>query len=148
MENWASPNRKNYIVLACITCEGVILLTRKEILGGEETEAPTINLFVPTVCSSCEEGKEVLGLFGSSNRVSAKAVWTSLSISYGMIRTWQPFLAMKDFLKGELSVPTTKVNLAQRDEVKRMVGSGYMVQSVVLDHNTVQAHPYLQCGFF
>jgi hypothetical protein len=58
---------------------------------------------------------------------------------------------MKAFLEGELSEPTTKVKLVQRDEIRDKLGSSYMVQSVLLDHSTgrvVQVHPYLQSGFF
>ena len=50
----------------------------------------------------------------------------------------------------ELALPTTKVKLVQRDEVRDMVGSDYIVQSVLLDHNTgrtAEVHPYLQTGF-
>jgi hypothetical protein len=59
--------------------------------------------------------------------------------------------AMKAFTEGELSVPTTKVKLVQRDEITDMLGSHYIVQSVLVGHSTgrgVQVHPYLQSGFF
>jgi hypothetical protein len=74
----------------------------------------------------------------------------SLSISYGIIRMWQPFLAMNAFLGVELSVLTTKVKLVQYDEVRDMVGSGYIVQSVLLDHKTgrPEVQKYLHTGFF
>jgi hypothetical protein len=131
------------MVLACITCENVVLLTTKD--GGF---AKTTDLFLPTVCVSCEKDER---MSGSSGVGSATALWTSLSISHSIIRTWQPFLAMKAFLEGGLSEPTTKVKLVQRDEVRDKVRSKYMVQSVLLDHSTgrvVQVYPYLQSGFF
>ena len=132
-------------MLACITCENVVLLTAEaEIL---REKGKTMDLFLPTVCVSCEgdERRKILPFVKS-----ATAMWTSLSISSGIIRMWQPFLAMNAFLGGELSVPTTKVKLVQRDEVRNMVGSDYIVQSVLLDHKTGRAevHTYLQCGFF
>jgi hypothetical protein len=130
------------MVLACITCENVVLLTTKdEVLRDKD-------LFLPTVCVSCEKDKRIMGNSGIG---SATALWTSLSISHSIIRMWQPFLTMKAFLEGELSEPTTKVRLVQRDEVTDKLGSNYMVQSVLLDQSTgrvVQVHPYLQSGFF
>jgi hypothetical protein len=114
------------MVLACITCENVILLTTKdEVLPGKD-------LFLPTVYVSCEKDERM----GNSGIGSATALWTSLSIIHSMIGTWQPFWAMKAFLEGELSEPTTKVKLVQRDEVRDKLGSNYMVQSVLLDHGT------------
>jgi hypothetical protein len=58
---------------------------------------------------------------------------------------------MKAFLEGEPSVLTTKVKLVQRDKVRDIVRSNYIVQSVLLDYSTgraVQGHLYLQSGFF
>ncbi|KAF8846474.1 hypothetical protein BDZ45DRAFT_459250 [Acephala macrosclerotiorum] len=155
MDNWiiSSSNRKVHVVLACITCENVILLTTKdEILRAKSNnESQTMNLFVPTVCSSCEKGEEVSQGFSHGIEKRHEAIWTSLSISCGMIQTWQPFSAMKAFLEGKLSVQTPKVKLVQRDEVRDMVGLDYMARSVLLDYSTGQAaevHPYLQSGFF
>jgi hypothetical protein len=57
---------------------------------------------------------------------------------------------MNAFLGVELSVLTTKVKLVQYDEVRDMVGSGYIVQSVLLDHKTgrPEVQKYLHTGFF
>lgn len=78
---------KSHIVLACITCEKVILFTRsnKDRKAARQTIQSVmrvipvdpdprefndmiINLFLPTVCSSCDK----------------LASWTSLSISRGI----------------------------------------------------------------
>lgn len=147
MENWiiSSTDRKAHIVLACITCENVVLLTAEtEIL--REQQGKTMDLFLPTVCMSCEEDerRKVLPLGKST------AMWTSLSISHNMIRPWQPFSAMNALLGGELCIPLTKVKLVRRGEVRDMVGSDYVVQSVLLDRKTGRAevHKYLHTGFF
>jgi hypothetical protein len=97
----------------------------------------------PRICLVSRIGPQFF--MGNSGLGSATALWTSLSI-----RMWQPFLAMKDFLKGGLSEPATKVKLVQRDEVRDKLGSNYMVPSVLLDHSAgrVEVHPYLQSGFF
>lgn len=144
MYNW-TPDWNAHVVLACIACENVVLLTTKaEIL---REKAQTNNLFLPTVCVSCEKDEMMAGGIGS-----ATALWTSLSISHNIIRTWQPFLEMKAFLEGELAVLTkkAKVKLVKCDEVRDKVGSDYIVQSVLLDGNTghAEVHPYLQSGFF
>jgi hypothetical protein len=145
MESWGyfASDWKAQVVLACITCENVVLLTTKpEIL---RKKAQTTNLFLPTVCLSCEKDERMAGTG------SATALWTSLSISHNIIRTWQPFLEMRAFLEGELFTPTTKVKLAQRDEVRDKVGYEYIVRSVLLDPSpgvAIQVHPYLQSGFF
>jgi hypothetical protein len=132
-------------VLACITCENIVLLTTKpEIL---REEAQTTNLFLPTVCESCEKDEWMMGPVGS--RIgSARPLWTSLSISHDIIRMWQPFLKMA-FPEGLLSASKTNVKLVQRDEVRHKVESDYIVQSV--DCSTghrVEVHPYLLSGFF
>jgi hypothetical protein len=130
------------MVLACITCENVVLLTTKDkVLRNKD-------LFLPTVCVSYEKDERIMENSGIG---SATVLWISLSISHSIIGIWQPFLAMKAFLEGELSEPTTKVRLVQRNKVTDKLGSNYMVQSVLLDQSTgqvVQVHPYLQSGFF
>jgi hypothetical protein len=120
MESWGyfASDWKAQVVLACITCENVVLLTTKpEIL---RKKAQTTNLFLPTVCLSCENNERMAGTG------SATPLWTSLCISHNIIRTWQPFLEIRAFLEGELFTPTTKVKLAQRDEVRDKVGSEYI----------------------
>jgi hypothetical protein len=142
MENWiiSSPESKARIVLACITCENVVLLTTKDEILREMRQA--LSLFLPTVCLSCKKDGEMI--YGKTT------MWISLSISYNIIRMWQPFLAMKAFLGGELSMSPTAVNLVQHDEVRDMVRSNYVVQSMLLDDKTGRAevHPYLHTGFF
>jgi len=149
MENWtySSPDWKAYIVLACITCENVVLLsTKPEIL---EKKAQTTNLFLPTVCVLCEKDERMSGAVGSNGIGYATALWTSLSISHNIIRMWQPFLEMSAFLEGELLAPKTKVKLVQRDEVRDKVESNYIVQSVGrTTGDRVEVHPYLLSGFF
>jgi hypothetical protein len=144
MENWiSSTDRKVYIVLACITCKNVVLLTTKG-----EVLANYMDLFLPTVCLSYENDERII----ESSRIgSASALWTSLSISYSIIQIWQPFLAIKAFLEGELSEPIIKVKLVQCNKVRDKLGSNYIVQSMLLDYSTgrvVQVYPYLQSGFF
>jgi hypothetical protein len=96
MENWtySSPDGKAHVVLACITCENVVLLTTKPEILREKKQ--TINLFLPTVCVLCEKDEKRLVGVGIG-----LALWISLSISHNIIRTWQPFLEMRAFLEGD-----------------------------------------------
>jgi hypothetical protein len=142
----ASVNQRANIVLACITCENVVLLKAKPEILVEGMG--TTNVFLPTVCVSCEK-KERMGPLGWINIPYTTAIWTSLSISSGMIQTWRPFSAMKAFLEGELPVPTP-VKLVKLNEVKDTVESDYTVQSVLLDDSkgsVTELHLYLQSGF-
>jgi hypothetical protein len=148
MNTWTnSSDWTAHIALACITCKNVVLLkTKAEIL---QEKAQTTNLFLPTVCISCEKDERIRGAVGSSGIGSATALWISLSISHNIIRMWQPFLEMSAFLEGELFVPKTKVILVQCNEVRDKVGSDYIVQS--MDRTTgyrVEVHLYLLNGFF
>jgi hypothetical protein len=87
---------KSHIVLACITCENVILLSRTgndqkvarrtcrnvmqlitTDLDPRKFDDGTANLLLPTVCSSCD----------------GAAASTSLLISRNSMQTWQPYLA-------------------------------------------------------
>jgi hypothetical protein len=79
MENWtySSPNWKAHIVLACITCENVVLLTTKPEILREKVQ--TTNLFLPTVCVLCEKDEWMSGALRSSGIGSATAMWTLLS---------------------------------------------------------------------
>ena len=145
MNTWTnSSDWTAHVALACITCENVVLLTTKpEIL---RKKGYTVNLFLPTVCASCEKDERMMGGFGAGTRT---ALWTSLSISHNIIRMWQPFLEMRAFLEGLLSAPTRSVNLVQRDEVRDKAGSDYIVQSVDRTAgDRVEVHPYLLSGFF
>jgi hypothetical protein len=107
---------KSHIVLACITCGKVILLTRTDkdrkaarrayeiIIRLTTTPNPRkfddrpINLFLPTVCSSCD----------------GAASWTSLSINRSLMQTWQPYRAMNAFLEGDLSMLGSPISLVRR----------------------------------
>ena len=143
---------ESHIVLACITCEKVILLTTEDsYLRVEGYDEQTVNLFLPTVCFSCEkdERKKIAG--SKSGEKISMAMWTSLSISWDMIRMWEPYFAMQAHLEGDLSVQEPRVSLVQRDKVRDMIGSAYTINSVLLNVSTgmpAQVLPYLQGGFF
>jgi hypothetical protein len=92
-----------------------------------------INLFLPTVCSSCD-------------RLPS---WTSLSISRSFMETWQPYLAMSAFLEGDLSMIGSPISLVHRERVIEIIGSGYIVQSVVVNPSpeaAAKVQPYLRSG--
>jgi hypothetical protein len=73
-----------------------------------------INPFLPTVCSSCDRPTS----------------WTSLSISRGIMETWQPYLAMNAFLEGDLSIIGLSISLVHRDKVMEIISSDYMIQEI------------------
>lgn len=142
----------SHIVLAYITCERVILFTRpnkspeaaceaaQTVMGFLPSDPDTIeannrivNLFLRTVCSSCNRS----------------ASWTSLSISRSFMTTWQPYLAMKAFLEGDLSMLGSSIRLVHHERVAEIIGSDYMIQSVVVNPGpeaAAQVRPYLQSG--
>jgi hypothetical protein len=141
---------KSHIVLACITCEKVILFTETHKDWREARKATQrvmqlisaklgiandiFNLFLPTTCSSC----------------SRVASWKSLSISRNMMELWQPYLAMKAFLEGDLSLVGLPMSLVHCKDVKETAGSNCVIRSVEVNPSSgaaAQAHPYLQGGF-
>jgi hypothetical protein len=91
---------ESHIVLACITCEKVILLTTEV----EGYDNQTVNLFLPRVCFSCEKDERKKVADSKSDKEISMAMWTSLSMSWDMIRMWQPYFAMNAYLEGDLSV--------------------------------------------
>lgn len=143
----------SHIVLACITCENVILFTRPNKdwkaarqasqsvmrlipadLDPQKFNDIAINLFLPTVCCSCDK----------------LASWTSFSISRGFMETWQPYLAMSAFLEGDLSMLRSSISLLHRENVMEVIDSDYMIRSVVVNPSSgaaAQVQPYLQSGF-
>lgn len=146
---------KSHIVLACITCEKVILFTTEdEDLRAKAFDNGTVNLFLPTVCFSCDKAERKKVADGKSDKEITMTMWTSLSISRDFIQTWQPYLAMKAFLEGILSTsksPESSVSLVQRDNIRDMIGPHYKIQSAVVNPSTgvaAEVHPYLQSGFF
>jgi hypothetical protein len=69
-------------VLACITCKKVILLTTEDsYLQVKGYDNQTVNLFLPTVCFSCEKDKRKKVADSKSNKEISMAMWTLLSIS-------------------------------------------------------------------
>ena len=123
-------------MLACITCEKVILFSRN---GKDRKAARTPlqkvddllpldlidldhrtngdkidNLFLPTVCSSC----------------STLSSWKSLSISRRYIETWQPYLGMVEFLERNLSLLASSISMVHCKDSRDAVGAGYVVWSV------------------
>ena len=147
---------KSHIVLACLTCEEVILFTMtdkdlqaareplQKVIGllplelvnhdYQENRGNIINLFLPTVCSSCTKF----------------SMWKSLSISKSFIQTWQPYLAMCAFLEGDLSLLGSPISMVHCDDIRNTVGSAYVIQSVEINPSSgaaAKVEPHLQSGF-
>jgi hypothetical protein len=49
------------------------------------------------------------------------------------METWQPYLAMNAFLEGNLLIIKSLISLMHRGKVTEIIGSGYMIQSVVVN---------------
>jgi hypothetical protein len=92
------------------------------------------SLFLPTVCSSC----------------SKHSSWKTFSISRSFIETWQPYLALRAFLEGDLSLLGLLISVVHCADVKNTVGSSYVMQSVKVNPSAEAAaerEPYLKGGF-
>lgn len=147
----------SHIVLACMTCEEVVLLSREDedreaarkplgkvidILPLElidedyqENRALIVSLFLPTVCTSC----------------SKHSSWQTFSISRSFIETWQPYLALRAFLEGDLSLLGSLISVVHCADVKNAVGSSYKMQSVKVNPSVgvaAERKPYLKAGYF
>ncbi|KAH9203556.1 hypothetical protein DL95DRAFT_399233 [Leptodontidium sp. 2 PMI_412] len=147
---------ESHIVLACITCEKVVLVSRTSedletarvilhhvaaLLQAESpsssyryTVGSTVNLFLPTVCSSC----------------SKSSSWKTLSISGKLIETWQPYLAMCAFLEGDLSLLGLSISMVHYEDIKNVMGADCVVRSVEINATpeaAVEVKPFLQSGF-
>jgi hypothetical protein len=144
---------KSHIVLACITCQNVILFTKPD--GSAEEARKTleeirtmlkvdldqrnmddaiVNLFLPTICSSCDE----------------LSSWTSMSISKEILEIWEPFLAVKAFLEGWLSMIGSPIRLVHRDKIVKFMGSRYIGRSVTVNTSqgpALDLQPHLRTGF-
>lgn len=148
---------KSHIVLACITCEEVILLSRTD---EDRTAARTplqkvinllpiqlaevdfrknremvASLFLLTVCSSC----------------SKHSSWKTFSINRSFIETWQPYLALNAFLEGDISLLGSLISVVHCEDLKNAVGSSYIMQSVKVNPDSgaaARVEPHLQSGFF
>jgi hypothetical protein len=138
---------KTHIGLACITCEKVILFTRPDKSMGAACQASQkvmqlitaenfvnriINPFLLTVCSSCDRPTS----------------WTSLSISRGIIETWQPYLAINAFLEGDLSIIGSSISLVHRDKVTEIIGSDYIIRSVEVNPSPHRFSHISRVGYF
>jgi len=147
----------SHIVLACMTCEEVVLLSREDEdreagrkpLGKvidllplelidedyQENRAIIVSLFLPTICTSC----------------SKYSTWRTFSISRSFVETWQPYLALRAFLEGDLSLLGTLISVVHCADVKNAVGSSYKMQSVKVNPSegvAAERKPYLKAGFF
>jgi hypothetical protein len=67
-----------------------------------------------------------------------------------MIEIWQPYLAMRALLEGDLSLLGSPISLVHCEAFRKTVGADYMIQSVEANPNSGAAHalPYLKGGFF
>lgn len=141
------------IVLACITCERVILLTKpNEDQRAAQTAFNSViqsmpvqynqvkrgdkpfNIFLPTVCSSCD----------------GAVSWKSLSINKSFMATWQPYLAMSTFLEGDLSMLGSTISLVRFERIMSIIAPDYVIRSVVVNPSSgaaAQVQPHLQSGF-
>jgi hypothetical protein len=137
---------KSHIVLACITCSIVRLLTKIdkhqahayltcqsviqfvfEVYNSPmpPSDDKPINMFIPTVCPSCDKEHS----------------WTSLSISGHLLKSWQPYLLMHSFLNGDLAMLSFNENMIQSTPIKLMhwedvrshvEAGGYLIQDMEL----------------
>lgn len=148
---------ESHVVLACMTCERVILLSRKDTdreaartsLGEvinlsplelidvdyQENRAIIDSLFLPTVCSSC----------------SKHSSWKTFTIRRSYIETWQPYLALRAFLDGDLSLLGSLISVVHCEDVNNAVGSSYVMRSVTLNPSSgaaAEVEPHLRGGFF
>ena len=147
---------ESHIVLTCITCEKVILLSRTDEdrqvarttlltvlrllpvdsagLNHRENIERINNLFLPTVCSSC----------------SKSSSWKTLSIKRTFIETWQPYLAMCAFLGGDLSLLRgSSISMVHHEDVRDVLDAACVVRSVEVNpapEAAAQVKPYLQSG--
>jgi len=63
---------------------------------------------------------------------------------------WQPYLALRAFLDGDLSLLGSLISLVHCEDVKHAVGSSYVMQSVQVNPSAEAAaeiKPYLKGGF-
>jgi hypothetical protein len=148
---------ESHIVLACMTCEEVVLLSRKDIdreaarislhavidllsvelinVDYQENREIIVSLFLPTICSSC----------------SKYSSWKTFSIKRSFIEMWQPYLALCAFLEGDLSLLGSSINVVHCEDVKNVIGSSYVMQSVKVNPSSrvaAQVEPHLRSGFF
>lgn len=152
-DSMTTDNWKSHIVLACITCERVILFTKThkdykaarraaqtamQLIPANPLDTKNFNdiisLFLPTTCSSC----------------SRAASWKSLPINRNMMELWQPYLAMRAFLEGDLSLVGSSISLVHYEDVKKSAGSDCVIQSVEVNPSSgaaAQTQSYLQGGF-
>lgn len=64
---------------------------------------------------------------------------------------WQPYLAMCAFLEGDLSLPGSLISLVHCEDVRKAVGSDYVVQNVEINPSSgiaARVQPYLLSGVF
>jgi len=129
--------------------EALLITTEEKCLRVEDHDDRASNLFLPTVCSTCESDEKELAKREGDKEIST-TTWTSISISWGMMMLWQPHVGMQAYLEGDLTIQKPKVSLVQRDKIKDMVKSGSKIQSVLVNESTgdrAQVLPYLQRGF-
>ena len=141
----------SHIVLACITCEEVALITTDDqFLRVKGYDDRIVNLFLPTVCFDCEQDGRRKVAEKKSDKEGTTPMWVAVSISWNIIRFWQPYVAMVAYLR-DMSIEKPKVNLVRRDQVKDLIESKYSIQSVILSESSgkpVRVLPYLRGGFF
>jgi hypothetical protein len=140
---------KSRIVVACITCERVVLFTAME--GSLEMEGydELSHIFLPTVCFSCEKDERARTAVGKDSKETSMP---SIALSPNMLWAWQPFLTMLEYLEGELSLLSSKqpgsVAVLHRDKIKELIKPEYIIQSVSLTREGANVLPYLGSGFF
>ena len=124
-------------MLACITCEKVILLTTGDnFLRVKGYDEQTINLFLPTVCFSCERDERKKVADEKSDQEITTAMWTSLPISWDMMWMWQPYSAMNAFPERESAYTNAEASLVQRNKIKDIIEPRFAVQSMLLNPRT------------
>lgn len=68
-----------------------------------------------------------------------------------MIETWQPYLAMRAFLEGDLSLLGSSISLVHSEAIRKLIDADYVIQGAEVNPSSgaaAHAHPYLKGGFF
>jgi hypothetical protein len=135
----------SYIVLACITCETVVLLTapRQDIFCDNGS---VDNLFTPTICASCEPKDD-------------SKSWSKISINKKLVVLWGPYLAMTGLAHSSLSKSPeldeshdgTQVRLTGRARAAQILDGEIEICSVLMNPKgggRLEVLPYVESGFF
>lgn len=136
---------KTATILACITCEAMLLITDIDQDVIEHPQNYLCNaavIFAPIVCKTCDVN------YKNKQEQSSRTV--DVAVNFNLIMMWEPYTAANAYTEGALVINKTVCQMVDRHAVQEHTARGKLMRTVTIadaSDEPLEVKPYLVSGF-